>query len=399
MSRPEIFISAGEPSGDLLGGELLEALKRQLPDFQAFGICGPKMRQAGAEALFGIEDLSVMGFVEVLKHLPDLKRLEFSLLNAIEARDVRCAILIDYPGFHLRLAESLKQRGIYVFQYVAPQLWAWGEKRTKTLRAVTDQVLGIMPFEEEFFRQRQVAYTYVGTPQVDRARGAQRDRLRYGLGEAATLGFFPGSRPGEIARLLPRMLEARQVLRTMRKDLQFSISMAPHLPVELFEKFLGESLGTPEIQDEGRSVYRLGDTVFVRGESIHLMKSVDAALVTSGTATLECALVETPMAVAYVMASLSWQLAKRFVKLPHISLANLVAGKGVVPEFIQDFAAEALAAKLLELLPGGSLHDLQRAELKALHACLQGDLAEHAASAVRAYISEGVSRQTSEIAE
>ncbi|RZA14035.1 MAG: lipid-A-disaccharide synthase, partial [Proteobacteria bacterium] len=152
----KVFVSAGEPSGDLLAGELLEQLRKEMPDAEFFGICGPRMRQAGCEELFGIEELSVMGFVEVLKHLSYIKRLEFSLLEEIERRKPDFAILVDYPGFHLRLGDALKLREIFVFQYVAPQLWAWGEKRTKTLKASTDEVLGIMPFEADFFRQRDV---------------------------------------------------------------------------------------------------------------------------------------------------------------------------------------------------------------------------------------------------
>ncbi len=385
MERPQLFISAGEPSGDLLGGELLQALKRRMPELEAFGICGPKMREAGAEALFGIEELSVMGFVEVIKHLPFIKQLESQLLYTLEQRGVRCAVLIDYPGFHLRLAESLRLRGIYVFQYVAPQLWAWGEKRTKTLRAVTDQVLGIMPFEEKFFRERSVRYTYVGTPQVDRAKGARADRQRYGLDTRPTIGFFPGSRPGEISRLLPRMLAARAVLRASDPELRFVVSMAPHLPLELFARIFAEPLVPIASYGDQGDIYKAGDTTLVRGESIHLMKTVDAALVTSGTATLECALVETPMAVVYVMQNLSWQIAKRFVKLSHISLVNLVAEAGLVPEFIQNFSAEEVAKTLEALAKPGPERTAQKLALHALHARLHGDLAERAAEAVLAF--------------
>ena len=378
MSGLRLFISAGEPSGDLLAGELLVALKRQLPDLEAFGICGPRMRAAGAEPLFGIEELSVMGFVEVLKHLPYIKRLEFSLLTSIERRQPQIAILVDYPGFHLRLAESLKMRGIYVCQYVAPQLWAWGEKRTAKLKACTDEVLGIMPFEAEFFRERAVNFRYVGTPQVDRAKGARRDRERFALGSGRVIGFFPGSRPGEVSRLLPRMLAIRTQLRRLDPTVRFAVSAAPHLPLSLFEKLLETRI------EAGAEAYVhvLDDTVLVQGHSIDLMKSCDAALVTSGTATLECALVMTPMAVIYVMQNLSYQLAKRFVKLPHISLVNLVAGKGLVREFIQDFDVAEAAQELLQLARPGTYRDAQSLGLKALDAKLQGDLAENAAAAV-----------------
>lgn len=384
MKQPRIFISAGEASGDLLAAELLQELQKIWPETSIFGICGPRMRAAGAEALYGIEDLSVMGFVEVLKHLPILKHLEFSLLEQIDRRQPDIAILVDYPGFHLRLAEALRSRGIYVIQYVAPQLWAWGEKRTKILREVTDEVLGIMPFETKFFRDRQVNYQYVGTPQVDRARLAVADRQKFHLDQRRLIGFFPGSRPSEIRRLMPSLLRVRDELRRRDPMLQFVISMAPNLSLGLFEKTLMESLGEPLHEDPQLALYRLDDTTFVRGQSIDLMKSCDAALVTSGTATLECALTGTPMAVAYVMQALTFQLAKRFVKLSHISLVNLVAERGLVREFIQDFSSAEAAEELLELSRPGSYRDNQRRQLLELCQRLEGDLARHAAQAVAA---------------
>lgn len=387
---PRIFISAGEPSGDLLAAELLEALKHEFPNAEIFGICGPRMRAAGAEALFGIEELSVMGFVEVLKHLPYIKRLEFSLLEAIERREPDFAILVDYPGFHMRLGDSLKLRGIFVFQYVAPQLWAWGEGRTKKLKASTSEVLGIMPFEDGFFRERGVNYTYVGTPQVDRSRDADGRRERFGLPNGPLIGFFPGSRRSEINRLLPRMLEIRADLRASQPEAKFAISAAPSLPLHLFESMLGEKLPEASLEADGLKVYRIGDTSLVQGQSIHLMKTCDAALVTSGTATLECALTGTPMAVAYVMQGLTYKLAKRFVKLPHISLVNLVADKGVVREFIQDFASKDAANELWNLAQDGSYRQQKRAELLDLHERLKGNLAVRAATTIASRYREGL---------
>jgi lipid-A-disaccharide synthase len=382
MRPPRFFVSAGEPSGDLLAAELLNELRVYWPDAEIFGICGPRMRASGAEALFGIEELSVMGFLEVIKHLPFLKHLEFSLLEQIERRQPEIAILVDYPGFHLRLADALRLRGIYVIQYVAPQLWAWGEKRTQTLRAVTDEVLGIMPFETAFFRERQVNFRYVGTPQVDRAREAVADRGRFCLDNAPTIGFFPGSRTSEIRRLLPRMMQIREHLRKTLPHLRFALSMAPSLQPELFASILGEPLGEALVDSPELAVYRQGDTTLVRGQSIHLMKTCDAALVTSGTATLECALTGTPMAVAYVMQPLSFQLAKRFVKLPHISLVNLVADTGLVREFIQDFEPSAVADELSLLAQPGPYRDEKRTRLLELCSRLQGNLAKNAATAI-----------------
>ena len=392
MSRPlNVFVSAGEPSGDLLAGELLEHLKILLPQARFFGICGARMRAAGCEELFSIDELSVMGFVEVLKHLSTIKRLEFSLLEEIEIRQPDFAILVDYPGFHLRLADELKLRGTFVFQYVAPQLWAWGEKRSKKLKAVTDEVLGIMPFETDFFRERGVNYTYVGTPQVDRALNASDDRSRFGLKVDDTLvGFFPGSRKSEIQRLLPRMLEARECLRKRDRQLRFVLSAAPNLPLTLFASLLDVNLTEPLIASDGLKVFEFGDTTLVQGQSIHLMKCSDAAVVTSGTATLECALVNTPMAVAYVMQGLSYQLAKHFVKLPHISLVNLVADYGLVKEFVQNFQGEELAEELLLLIRNADYRAKKKAEMRALDAKLKGGLAQRAAATIASCYQAGL---------
>jgi lipid-A-disaccharide synthase len=383
MEPLRVFVAAGEPSGDLLAGELLERLKEMLPDAEFFGICGPRMRSAGCEELFGIEDLSVMGFVEVLKHLSFIKRLEFSLLEEIERRAPRFAILVDYPGFHLRLGDELKLRGVFVFQYVAPQLWAWGEKRTEKLKASTDEVLGIMPFEADFFRQRSVNYTYVGTPQVDRAAQAQGNRLSFGLHpDDAIVGFFPGSRRSEIQRLLPKMLEAREALRRRDQALRYVVSAAPNLTLTQFAHILGVTLPEPIISSDELKVFDLGDTRLVQGRSIELMKCSDAAVVTSGTATLECALVNTPMAVAYVMQGLTYQLAKRFVKLPHISLVNLVAGYELVREFIQIFSGEELGDELLRLVRDRGYQSQKKAELEALGSKQKGSLAQKAAETI-----------------
>ena len=379
------FISAGEPSGDLLAAELVSEMKKRFPELGACGIAGPRMISEGVQALAHIDDLSVMGFVEVIKHLPKLKRLDDALLEAIDRHPPRFAILVDYPGFHMRFAAALKARGIPVIQYVAPQLWAWGEKRTEKLRRVTDLVLGIMPFEVSFFRDKGVNVSYVGSPQVNRARKAKDRREDWGIhlqkGQRA-IGFFPGSRYGEVSRLLPNIVKIREAMRELEASFHFFVSLAPSLSLDVFRPMLGSSFDevAPAIEAEGR--FTLGDTTFVRGESLDLMKTVDAALVTSGTATLECGLCHTPMAVAYVMHNLSYKIAKRLVKLPHISLVNLVAGKEIVREFVQDIDVQEVAKELSVLAAKGVIRDEKISHLQGLDEKLKGDLASHAASQI-----------------
>ena len=269
------FISVGEPSGDLLGAELLGALREQRPDWECFGIAGPRLRELSITELAGIEDLSVMGFVEVIKHITYLKKLEDRLLMEIDRRKPDFAVLVDYPGFNLRLAEFLKVRRIPVIQFVAPQLWAWGENRTKKLRDVTDLVMGIMPFEKEFFLERDVNFKYVGTPQVDRAAKARKRPADFDLvPELPCVGFFPGSRNGEVSKMLPLGLEIRDYLRRSHPEkAQFAFSIAPSIEIERFASMLGEKESQKLLASKDEKVVRIGDSSFVRGESIDLMAS------------------------------------------------------------------------------------------------------------------------------
>lgn len=383
----KFFISVGEPSGDVLAAELCEEIFKFSPSSQGFGIVGPRLKSTKVEELATIDELSVMGFTDVIKHLPHIKRLESQLLIEIQRRQPDVAILVDYPGFHLRLAESLKALGIQVVQYVAPQLWAWGEKRTKRLKRVTDLVLGIMPFEQAFFRDRGVNYKYVGTPQVDRVARLEKDLRLDSIPGSKLIGFFPGSRWGEVSRILPKMKELRANLRRRKLDLHFAVSVAPSLNAEAFEGMLEPSkLSDFHSAMAAQGGYTYSDTSFVKGSSLALMDKVDVALVASGTATLECALCFTPMAVAYVMNNISYKIAKHLVKLDYISLVNLVAKKGLISEFIQDFSIDALADHMQELVFNKATRESMQNDLKALKRELKGDLAFHASREIFAWL-------------
>ncbi len=379
------FISVGEPSGDLLASELLVHVQKELPGYQAFGIGGPKLSTIdNYEVIADISELAVMGFAEVIRHLSHLKRLEDYLLAEIDRRQPEFAILVDYPGFNLRLAEFLRARKIKVIQYVAPQLWAWGEKRTEKLRRLTDLVLGIMPFEKNFFIQRQVNYRYVGTPQVDRSQDARQDRIAFQLDDRPCIGFFPGSRKGEISRMLPLVMEIIEELGTRFTDLQFAVSMSPAVPPQIFQPVLTQTI--PDDLSAQGGVLRGKSISLVRGRSLDLMKSVDAALVTSGTATLECGLVKTPLCVAYRMNPLSYKLAKHLVKIKYISLVNLVADEEVIREFIQNFTASDLANELYRLSNPGEYRNRTISKLNQLDNLVDGNLAHNAAVAIRQYL-------------
>lgn len=377
------FLSVGEASGDILAAELVQELQLAAPNLSGFGIAGPKLRELDFEELAGIEQLSVMGFTEVIKHLSFLKRLEEFLLLEIHKRKPKFAILVDYPGFNMRMAEFLQAQGITVIQYVAPQLWAWGANRTKRLKDVANLVLGIMPFEEQFFLDRGVSYKYVGTPQVDRALNAKNDPHSFLIEEKPVIGFFCGSRSNEVRKILPIVKQVRDIIRLEHPNLfDFAISIAPNRSTSEFKEVMSRDYGELEV---GCTV-RDKDTLFVKGRSLDLMSSVSSALVTSGTATLECAMVKTPLCVVYKMSSLSFAIAKRLVKLPHVSLVNLVAQQELIREFVQDFEMKELAEELVALATPSSRHSDVTNKLKTLETKLQGNLAKRASHEILQFI-------------
>lgn len=374
------FISTGEPSGDLLGADLVIALQKLLPNGEAHGIVGPKLREAGVVEAAGIEDLSVMGFVDVVRHFIPIKLLEDRLVIYLERLKPHFIVMVDYPGFHMHLAERIRSMGIPIFQYVAPQLWAWGEKRVEKLKKVTDKVLGIMPFEEAFFRNHGLDFTYVGTPQVDRAAKTLSEGTRSFTfsNHQKVIGLFPGSRRGEVSRILPSMMEIANRILESHKDIHIAISIAPSIDIDFFSQFLsGEDIlsrTSVEMLSQPTGEAELKERItLVKGRSLQLMKRVDAALVTSGTATLECALTETPMAVVYVAGAITFAIASRLVKLKYISLVNLVAGEGIVNEYVQNFLPKDIANHLIEISTNRQLAEEKRDKLIKLHQKLKGE--------------------------
>jgi lipid-A-disaccharide synthase len=391
------IISAGEPSGDLLAGDLAVALRERLPDHEPYGIVGSHMEQAGVNELAHIRELTVMGFTEIIKHLPRIKRLENELVAKIEKLRPAFAVLVDYPGFHLHLAARLKALGIKVFMYVAPQMWAWGEYRVARLRKVTDVVLGIVPFERQFFMERGVNYHYVGTPQVDRAlRVKNAASVDFGLGPhegTVRFGFFPGSRPSEIQRIVPLFPALKKAIEAKVPEARFALSLAPNLTVDLLEGLVPEDLlpfaACKEALTQGDTYHNHKSRLsIVRGQSLALMAQMDAACVTSGTATLECALVGTPLSVLYVASPLTYWLGRHLVKLPHISLVNLVAGEELVKEFVQEIDPGAVAEEQISMATKGAQREKMLARLSSLHGLVQGQPGIGAANIIIKEISK-----------
>ena len=337
-TTPTVFIAAGEPSGDLHGAGLARALRARIPGVRILGMGGARMREAGAELLAELDELSVMGFAEVVSRLPYFIRLTRRVHEALARERVDLVIPIDYPGFNLRLARHAKERGLGVLYYIAPQVWAWHASRAHDLARDTDRVAVILPFEADFLKRAGANAVFVGHPLLDLPdppRDAAAWARSHGLDPARPiLALFPGSRAQELKRHLELFSRTAAEVVARMPGVQPVFGASPDLAPSLFA-------GAPWPRMPGDS---------------GLLQNATAALAKSGTTTLEAALAGTPLVVAYRMNRLSYQMARRLVKVPHIALANLVAGGRVAPEFVQHEATpERLAGALLPLLDVGSV--------------------------------------------
>ena len=327
-----IYISAGEPSADAHAAAVATALRRRLPGLELEALGGPLLERAGARVLDRMEAYSVVGFVEALAKIPAHYRLLNRMKKAFEQKRYDLVILVDYPGYHLRAAAAASAAGIPVLYYIAPQMWAWGPKRVKKLAPVK-QLAVILPFEEEFFRERGVAATFVGHPLKDRPAPPSRVEARRALGldpSRPTLGLFPGSRAQEVRRHWEIFREAAARVAAARPDIQIIAAGAR-----------AEGVAYP---DPGPIRVHQGDPLLVFAAS-------DAGICKSGTTTLEAAIADVPMVITYKVHPISSYIAFRLLRVPWVGLVNLVAGYEVAPEYLQRRAtADALSAGVLPLL-------------------------------------------------
>jgi lipid-A-disaccharide synthase len=345
----EILFVAGEASGDLHAAGVARALVEMEAPFRLTGIGGDAMRDAGVELLAHVEKLAVMGFVEVLKHVPLHYRLANELRRRIRSGSVAVVVLIDYPGFNMKIAAAAKDAGVPVLYYITPQVWAWGAKRLPELARTITKAAVILPFEEALLRQHGIDATFVGHPLLDRARTLpDRAAARAALGvapEEKLLALFPGSRGQEIARHLDPFVETARELQRRDPSLKVIVSAAPHVSIP------------PE-----RCPFAL-----VHSASFTVLRAADAAMCKSGTTTLEAAVAGCPLVVAYRTSAITYAAARRLVRIPYIGLVNVVAGREVAPEFVQDaLVPSRVADALRELLEPASprrlamLDDLRR---------------------------------------
>ena len=334
-----IFISAGEASGDLYASRLVEVLKARHPDAEFFGCAGPRMQAAGVRPVVDQRSIAVVGIVEVIPHIPRILGEMSKLARACAAEPPDAAILTDAPSFHLPLARKLKRQGVPVIYLVAPQAWAWKEGRVKTMRATLDRLLCIFPFEEKFFRDRSVPAVYIGHPLSRLAKPAlTRPEFcsKLGVSEVERIvTLLPGSRQGEVARHLPILIEAAERIRQ-----QVPVTFALALPA-------GFGLQNTRFSEPVRAA----SIKVIEGHTWDALAQAELALAASGTVTIEAAMLGAPMVTFYRVNALSWYLQRWRVRTPFLTMVNLVAGRKVVPELIQDqMTAEGIAAEALRLL-------------------------------------------------
>ncbi|AIA30472.1 lipid-A-disaccharide synthase [Leptospirillum ferriphilum] len=337
----KLLIVAGETSGDQHGAHLLSALKERDPTVEVWSVGGEKLRRAGARQIVGIERLSVIGLLEVFKKAGVIVSAFRAVLRKVDEEKIRTAVLIDFPDFNLRLAKALKKRGVRVLYYISPQVWAWRKGRIHQIRRDVNHMFVIFPFEKEMYEEAGVPVSYIGHPLLDEPFPTEspEDLQRrffpdFSQKEKKTsfvLGLLPGSRESEVTRLYPRMLEAVERLRPDFPDIRILVPQAPGLDDRLFLEHEATYVWTKDY----------GHFQRIRGKFRKTVKACDLVILASGTATLETALLGVPMVIVYVMNPLTYLLARKLVRVPAIGMVNLIAGKTVMPELIQEAATPA----------------------------------------------------------
>jgi len=381
----QFLVSAGEASGDMYAAGLVGHLRQHFPEATFYGCAGPKLQAHGVTPVIDAASLSVVGLAEVVAHLPRIYGQYRKLLRYAREHRPTAAILTDNPDFHLRLARHLKRMGVPVFYLVAPQVWAWRQGRVKTIRRLVDKLFCLFPFEESWFRERGVDATYIGHPLAAMVRtsgSAAVFRASHGLAERGLLvTLLPGSRPGEALRHLPVLLDAVELLKQRWPDASFVLATANGFAEKgVFANFQ-ERIAVLSIK-------------VIENEAWDCIGHASLALAASGTVTMEAAVLGTPMVTFYKVTALSWRVGRRLVKVPYLSMVNLIAGRLVVPELIQDdMTARTLANAATELLSSESRLGRMREDLAAVRAALilegqAGDPLERAASAVAASLGK-----------
>ena len=321
-----ILIIAGEASGDLHGSALISELKKMDPSINVYGIGGEKMKNSGMNILYSIDKLAFLGFTEVIKHIPFIKKVQREILRLVKEKEIKNAVLIDYPGFNLNLAKKLKASGLYIFYYISPQIWAWGAGRIKKIRLLINKMIVVFPFEEELYRKNNVNVEFVGHPLLERINEYElfsKDDFynKFDLDLAKDiLLILPGSRKNEISHIFPSAIKAAVKL-SSEFNLQIIVACAHNIDMNVF--------------------YELGRNAnfkIIKGFNYDLMNLAKIGIIKSGTSTLEAGLFSLPMVIVYRTSLLTFLIGKKLIKLDTIGMANIITGERIVPELIQEQA-------------------------------------------------------------
>ena len=350
------MIVAGEASGDLHGGNLVQEMHKIDPEIRFYGVGGRNLKEAGVELIADAADMAVVGLTEVVFKLAMILKVMAQLKASLKKDRPDLLILIDYPDFNLPLAKAAKKYGVKVFYYISPQVWAWRRGRIGKIKKIVDRMAVILPFEMDLYKDAGVDATFVGHPLLDvvRTKYPRKEALRrFDLDEGVTtVGILPGSRQSEVTRLLPVMLGAAEIIKEKIKSVQFVLPLADTLDVAFVSQIIAE--------------YPVAVRL-ISSEVYDVIGCTDIAMVASGTATLETALMETPMIIIYRVSVPSYYIGKMVIDVDHIGLVNIIAGKTVVPELIQfEATPEKIAAAVMDILATKERIESIKAELKEI---------------------------------
>ncbi|MGP8154622.1 MAG: lipid-A-disaccharide synthase [Smithella sp.] len=351
-----IMIVAGEASGDMHGANLVREMLKVDPSLNFYGIGGNRLQKEGVELLANASDMAVVGLTEVVSKLGSILKIMGMMKRSLYERRPDLVILIDYPDFNIPLAKAAKKRGIKVFYYISPQVWAWRKSRIGQIKKTVSKMAVILPFEVETYHQKGFPVNYVGHPLLDMVKlnySKQESRKKFDLTEdKITIGILPGSRPSEVSKLMPELLRAAQILKQEMPDIQFVLPLADTLEEIIVTKIIS----------------RLNIKVkVISGHTYDVISCADLVLVASGTATLETALLGIPMIIVYKISLLSYFIGRLFVHVKNIGLVNIIAGKTIVPELIQgDASGKRIAIEALSILKNGERRQEMIKELEAI---------------------------------
>lgn len=357
LKSPHIYISAGEASGDLLGGGLAMALLRKNPLLKLTGMGGPHMAQAGVDLKFDANRLSVVGIVEIITHLPIILATLRKIKRYLTTQKPDLIVLIDFPETHLRISKMAKKLNIPVLFYVSPQIWAWRASRIKQIKATIDHMAVLFAFEEKIYQNAEVPVTFVGHPLKDSVKPSISRKLAYRFFDLNTtepiITLLPGSRTGEIKRHLPLLIQTAQQIEKKIGQVQFALPIAAHLDLALIKKQLPQNIRP------------------IQHHLYDLLQITDAAVAVSGTVTLEVALMQVPLCVIYRVNSLTYWLAKHLATVSQIGLCNIVAQKNIAKEFIQRKATpDNISEEIMTILSDTNYREQIKTDLKDLKALL-----------------------------